>query len=1276
MGSGMRIALVAVAIATVALLGGHVAAASAQVLPPELLFKTPEDGIGGSGAGEMNFPGAVAASPVGEGHVYVADTSNERIDEFSAWGEFLQAWGWGVADGTPTSQKCTQASGCRAGVTGGGAGQFDDVGGAGIATDTSGDVYVGESGNHRVQKFDASGSFLLMFGRNVNATKVAEPGSSQAERDICTVTSGDTCQAGTAGTEPGEFEQGQGRLLSVDPLTGSVYVGERGRIQKFSAGGVFVEDIALGLPTNVSLTSLAVDENGILYVTMEEEESPGAVPRKRMEIRKLTSNGPSADYLGSISLSRRPSNVAVVPGGELYVQVLETTRSEDLDDEGPAALLVLSPDGTCLNCGTEGEDGKSGFGQLPQGTQFLGIASGSACGPADIYVTHTTPGLGHPVADLTAYGDPPNPGSCPPPLRPPEIVEQFVRTAGTSSATVAARINPRFQSDTTYYVEYGTEPCTSGQCQVMPVAPGQTLTSSVTQRPVDATVQLSQLQSETTYYFRFAAESAGGGPVRGSGGRVGRDGAEGSFTTFPVVQAPYQCPNDQFRVGLGAWLPNCRAYEMVSPVEKGGGDVAPGAGATFRSGLGSNATLAEAAADGERATFSSLRAFANPQAAPYFNQYLSVRTDSGWQTTSISPPRKSFPYYGPGASVQYKSFSENLCAAWVTQESNVQLAEGAPAGFMGAYVRADCSEPVVYKSLTDVAPPGYVAGKGEGEPGGGYLILPQGHSANAAATVFRASASLTKNACDKAGINQLYESAEPAPVRLVSVEPNGAAACSHSFLGTKASTESAFGDGFREANTLHAVSEDGEIVYWTDSGRSDNNDAPGPGTLYIRVNSTQPQSIVSGSTCTQPTRACTYRVSAGEDAVFWAASPEGGSAIYTNGDELLSYDLASRTSHLIANEVTGVVGASADLSRVYFVSTGVLTGTQQNSAGEEARVGAPNLYLAEAGTFTFVASLGTLEGSSSVSGLPSSPANSSPWLRTARVTADGRHLAFTSARALTGYDNADAASGEPDTELFLYDASLGGGAGKLTCISCNPTGARPIGRQITETSDHAVLWGSAQLPGWAEQGRPTRFLAEDGNRLLFESFDGLVPRDDNGMRDVYEWERSGSKSGCSEQGDEIYAPASGGCISLISSGSSDQNSELIDASVGGRDIFFATQASLVPQDPGYFDIYDARREGGFNAVGKPTPCGGEEDCQPTVSVPELVSPGSGTTGPANPRKAGCPKGKHQVSKAGNAKCEAKGHKGKAKRRKGHKRNKHNKKANQRGRGHQGRRNTR
>jgi phosphodiesterase/alkaline phosphatase D-like protein len=94
--------------------------------------------------------------------VYVTDTGNARIDEFDQNGNFLRAWGYGVADGSTNAlQICTTA--CFAGIPGSGEGQLTAP--VSIAVDNSGgssneDVYVADTGNDRITKFDSTGAYL------------------------------------------------------------------------------------------------------------------------------------------------------------------------------------------------------------------------------------------------------------------------------------------------------------------------------------------------------------------------------------------------------------------------------------------------------------------------------------------------------------------------------------------------------------------------------------------------------------------------------------------------------------------------------------------------------------------------------------------------------------------------------------------------------------------------------------------------------------------------------------------------------------------------------------------------------------------------------------------------------------------------------------------------------------------------------------------------------------------------------------------------------------
>jgi hypothetical protein len=125
-------------------------------------------GSGGGGAGQLNDPVGVGVS--GSGDVYVADRFNSRVDEFSQAGAFVRAFGKDVGGGGV--DVCT--SSCVAGSQGGGAGQLNLPLGVGVSG--SGDVYVADQNNHRVDEFSQAGVFVRAFGKDVGGGGV----------DVCT----------------------------------------------------------------------------------------------------------------------------------------------------------------------------------------------------------------------------------------------------------------------------------------------------------------------------------------------------------------------------------------------------------------------------------------------------------------------------------------------------------------------------------------------------------------------------------------------------------------------------------------------------------------------------------------------------------------------------------------------------------------------------------------------------------------------------------------------------------------------------------------------------------------------------------------------------------------------------------------------------------------------------------------------------------------------------------------------------------------------------------
>jgi hypothetical protein len=378
----------------------------------------------------------------------------------------------------------------------------------------------------------------------------------------------------------------------------------------------------------------------------------------------------------------------------------------------------------------------------------------------------------------------------------------------------------------------------------------------------------------------------------------------------------------------------------------------------------------------------------------------------------------------------------------------------------------------------------------------------------------------------------------------------------------------------------------------------------------------------------------------GGNGVFVAASADGSVVYFTSPNKLVTnakakpgapdlyrYDfnapLASRLTDvtkksIIVADVQGVVGASDDGSYVYFVAKGALTGEEKGAAGQEAEEGALNLYLSHEGQTIFIARLSPED----LNDWASQPKNLS-----ARVSPDGRHLAFLSveAKALAGYENTVAKGqhckqkvGERElfggplcTQAFLYGAETKA----LNCVSCNPTGERPL--------------GPAALPGWSNVYEGPRYLSDDGSRLFFESFDALARADVNGLRDAYEFERPGTGSCTAAAGS--FDPKSGGCHFLVSSGTSSSESYLLDGSSDGRDVFFSTRSKLVGWDTNEnFDVYDYREGGGFAEPSEPAICTGDGCKPPPTSPPASTSPATPNfTGPANPKPK---KAKHHKSK--------------------------------------------
>ncbi len=383
--------------------------------------------------------------------------------------------------------------------------------------------------------------------------------------------------------------------------------------------------------------------------------------------------------------------------------------------------------------------------------------------------------------------------------------------------------------------------------------------------------------------------------------------------------------------------------------------------------------------------------------------------------------------------------------------------------------------------------------------------------------------------------------------------------------------------------------------------------------------------------------------------LYWANDPPPSTK---PGNDLYRYEVGtgaledlSADSSGNGGEAQGVLGASKDGSVVYFVANGDLDESEVADAGNcagklSSMSGECSIYRWEKGggepSLVARVDVGGDENKTDAANWAATPTGVYPngnFQKTAQVSADGEALLFRSQRQLGAYPNEGIA------ELYLYRTGMG-----LTCVSCAPSGAAPLG-----TPDLGnISPGTSTIPP-STASFVSRNLAAGGQRVFFETPDALVASDTNGepscpraegqfaplsCLDIYEWEAVGT--GSCEQAEAL---AGGGCIYLISTGKGKEPAVLADASESGGDVFFFSRARLVGQDKDeLMDVYDARVEGGLavqNPPAPPVPCESVEACH----------------GPPSPAPAGTAPVTPSFYGPGNIKPSHKAHKGKNKKKK-------------------------
>ncbi len=1163
------------------------------------------------------------------GSVYVADTGNERIDKFTGQGGFLLAWGWGVADGsTEALQTCITQ--CFAGIGGGGAGQL--YGPEGIAVDNDPlssarhDVYVAERDNTRVERFGPEGEFQLTFGGKVNRTAVEAVEAAEANgetptsvqlaaENLCTAESGDVCQKGREGTGQGEFEN-LAAAISVG-ATGDVYVGDRERVQVFSSAGVYQSETALPASAGPRTLSLAVDTDssspsfGDVYVTNEREgEAPSELikldPTSHQIIETQTIETQEGEF-GAVTVD--PAT------GDLIVTRQDEGSPPELLEYGPAGQELAS---SSLPDGFDVYFTRTGF--LESADELI-VAEGSAVQtippiPPGPYVdreeatpepagTATLKATINPEGRRTSYHfEYGLEGS-----QQTASATATMTAEGFTSETVEVKVSGLTPEGVYHYhvvAEDGEHHVAEGADEAFHALPAVVIdslsVSEVTATSAKLEAEINPLGTGTSYQFEYGA-----GGTHGFTPEVNIGAGAAAVAVSVKLQGLLPGSVYQYRVlaknalgsaeatreftsqaaGSGLTLPDGRQWEMVSPPDKEGAQI-------YAIGQYSNeGAVIQAAATGDAITYvATAPTESQPQGYTNLEQVLSTRGPDGWESKDISPPHDSATGPSIGNGEEYRFFSEDLSQAVVQPFGVFMPSLSEQASEQTAYLRNNTTGTyvplVTGKQGVANVPPGTVFGGKESECVGGHPICgPEfvGATPDASHIVVHSTVGLTSTPGDEGGF---YEWSD-GHLQPVSVLPE-------SEVVTKAADFGGVAAGAR-----NAISSDGSRIVWSEFG--------GAGQLYLRDMTTK--ETVQLDAAEPGCETCS-----GGRGKFQIASSDGSKVFFTdtqrltndsgakeNSQDLYECEIVKEAGKLkcklsdltparageSANVIGNALGASEDGSYVYFVANGVLT-TEANARGEVAVLGTCppansgekrpeaicNLYVRQGGVTKLVAVL-------SAEDLPDWSETSGG--ETARVAPDGDWLAFMSQRELTGYDNHDAVSGKPDEEVYLYNAENN----KLVCASCDPTGARPVG---VEYGNHELAggegiwesstWLAANIPDWTPYSLgqslyQSRYLSDSG-RLFFNAHDALVPQDVNGNWDVYEYEPPGVPAGehaCTSSS-ATFSERSGGCVGLISSGSSAEESAFLDASENGSDVFFLTTAKLAPQDyDDSVDIYDA-----------------------------------------------------------------------------------------------------
>ena len=627
-------------------------------------------------------------------------------------------------------------------------------------------------------------------------------------------------------------------------------------------------------------------------------------------------------------------------------------------------------------------------------------------------------------------------------------------------------------------------------------------------------------------------------------------GAIAGLLLFVPTAGAAGCPNEAFRAGPSAALPDCRAYELVSPPDSNG--------RMLEGILGLNLfdlfPTQLVSPTGESVLYmtdnSALPAPA--EATGTFDLYEAKRLAGGWQTDRrVTPSGEQALIPNPGGSTpdhQYAFVNVPTLSSIEGNSSGGSLAETAISDYLA---KPDGSfELVGLGSLGSetLAQGRYIS------PGGAHVIFSTGGEW-----------------CSREGLKCLKRQLEPEapPNGTAAVYDRGAEGPTHVISLLPGDATPAAGENAE----YQGASADGSVVAFKVGG-----------SLYVRVDNAKTEKATGGA------------------STFAGLSDNGGRLFYVSGGNVFRLDTGSEaTEQVNSSGDAKIVNVSADGSHVYFISPSQLDGSK-GTAGQ------PNMYVWSGSSpeyITTVAPSDLERTSGQTIGFPAltnwtswavnadksgSETGRGPGADSSRTTPDGQVLAFESKAQLTSYEN------NGHTEIYRYDDV----AKSLECVSCSPTAPAVADARFENL---VSLYNPMVVNN----------LSGDGSRVFFETPEALVEGDTDGVNDIYEWQagEGGSTVELISSGKSVvypsileeqgYVPKPNTILGITPTGE-DVIFVSLEALVTGAG------------EGGASAIYDARVGGGFPAPATPPVCLEEACRPAATPAPSLLMPQSGANG--------------------------------------------------------------